>query len=152
MLCLGGLNAHDDAIRRWKDKVSTLQMYNTFRSLQGLDGEPIEFEWKIPPGFSALQLLHTIQNDLEGKCINPEEFSDRIIFMSMFDHIDLEKKGNEDTCALTSGTIRDYASKFKDGHYVKIRYDDYESKFEGKWDLRASKMLDDFENSGQSSI
>ena len=109
---LGGLNAHDDAIRRWKDQVSTLQMCNTFRELQGLDGEPIEFEWTIFTGSSALQLLHTIQKDLEGKRIDAEEFSDRIMFMSMFNDIDLEKRGNEDTCALTP----------KNGQWLRFKF------------------------------
>ena len=93
---------------------------STFKDvqLQGLDGGPIDFEWTISPGSSALQLLHTIQKDLEGKHIIPENFSDRIIFMSMFNNIDLDKKGNGDSCALTSRTIRDYASRFKNGHWA----------------------------------
>ena len=66
VFCLGGINTHDDAIRRWKDQVSTLKMCSIFGRLQGLDGEPIEFEWRISLGFSALKLLHTIQTDLEG--------------------------------------------------------------------------------------
>ena len=78
--------------------MSTLQMYS------GWGANRIRVE-KFP-GFSALQLLHTIQNDLERKRINPEEFSDRIIFMSMFNDIDLEKRGNEDTCALTKNNQR----------------------------------------------
>ena len=59
------------------------------------------------------------------------------------------------TYALTSGAITDYASKFKDGHWAFLGpgeenkwYHDYESNPEGKWDLRASKMVDDFEKSG----
>ena len=113
MLCLGGLDTHDDAIRRWKDHMSTLKMCSTFRELQGMDGEPIEFEWKLFPGSSALQVLHTIQKDLEGKDIIPENFSDRIIFMTMFNDIEFWKRGNEDSCTLISRAIKDYASKFK---------------------------------------
>ena len=37
----------EDAIRRWNDQVSTSKMYPTFRELQGLDGDPIDFECKI---------------------------------------------------------------------------------------------------------
>ena len=139
----------------WKDQVSIFQMYDTFRELQGLNGEPIEFEWKNCPGCSALQLLRTVPKDLEGKHITPEEFSDRIIFMSMFNDIDVDKRGNEDTCALTSEAIRDYASKFKDGHWAFLGpgeenkwCHDYEYNHGGKWDFRASKTVDDFENSG----
>ena len=54
-----------------------------------------EFEWTIVPGFTALQILHKIQSDLEGAHNEPEEFIDRIIFMSMFNDMDLNKKGNE---------------------------------------------------------
>ena len=116
VLCLGGLSSPNDANRKWEEQVSTLTMCSTFRELQGLDGEPIYFEWKIFPGSSALQLLHTIQKDLEGKCIIPENFSDQLIFLSMFNDIHLDKRGNEDSCALTSRTIRDCASSFKNGH------------------------------------
>ena len=36
--------------------------------------------------------------------------------MSMFNDIDLEKKNNEDSCALTPRKIKEYASNFNDGH------------------------------------
>ena len=74
----------EDAIRRWSDQVSTLKMCPTFRELQGLDGDPIDFEWKTFPGSKALDTFHKIEADLQGENITPEKFSDRIIFMSMF--------------------------------------------------------------------
>ena len=111
MLCLGKQHGPEDAIRRWIDQVSTLKMSPTFRELQGLDGDPIDFEWKIFPGAKALDILHKIQAYLQGKNITPEKFSDRIIFMSMFNDIELERKDNEDSCALTSKKIKEYASK-----------------------------------------
>ena len=130
-------------------------MCSTFRELQELDGEPIHFEWKNIPGSSALQLLHTIQKDLEGKCIIPEIFSDRIICMSIFNDTDLDNKGHEDSCPLTSRTIRDCASRFKNGRWAFLGlgqenkwYHDYATSYEGKWDLCASRMVNDFENSG----
>ena len=43
------MHGPEDAIRRWNDQVSTLKMCHTFRDLQGLDGEPIDSEWKIFP-------------------------------------------------------------------------------------------------------
>ena len=89
--------------------MSTLQMLHPFRELQGLHGEPIDFDWKNFPGATALDLLHKFQKDLEGKCITPKNFSDRIISMSMFNDIDLDKKGNEDSCNTTSRNIKMYA-------------------------------------------
>ena len=88
---LGKQHGPEDASRRWNDQMSTLKMRPTFRELQGLDGEPIDFEWKIFPGATALDLLHKIQADLQGKNITPEKFSARIIFMSMFNDIELER-------------------------------------------------------------
>ena len=67
-------------------------MCHPFRELQGLDGEPIDFEWKIFPRATAWDILHEIQANLQGKHVTPENFSDRIIFMSMFNDIDLKEK------------------------------------------------------------
>ena len=123
--------------------------------MQGLDGEPIDFEWKIFPGATALDLLHEIQADLQGKHVTPENFGDRIIFMSMFNDIFLEKRRNEVSFAVTSRKIKEYASKFNDGHWAFLGpgeetkwYQGYTTNHGGKWDLRASQMVEDFENSG----
>ena len=80
-----------------------------------MDGEPRDFEWKIFPEAKALDILHKIQADQQGKHITPENFSDRIIFMTMFNDIVLEMKNDEDSCALTSRKIKESASKFTDG-------------------------------------
>ena len=53
--------------------------------LLGIDGEAIEFEWNIFPGFSSLQILQEFQKVLQRRDIELEKFTDRIIFMSMFD-------------------------------------------------------------------
>ena len=43
-----------------------------------------------------------IQSDLwRDPNIEPEEFSDRIIFMTMFNDMDINRKGNKDFCPLT---------------------------------------------------
>ena len=130
-------------------------MCHTFRELQGLNGEPIDFEWKIFPGATALDILHEVQADLQGMHVTPENFSDRIIFMSMFKDMDLERKDNEDSSAVTSRKIKEYASKFNDGHWAFLgpgeeskRYQGYATDCGGKWDLRASQMVEDFENLG----
>ena len=75
-----------------KGQASTLQMFHLCNELERLNGEPLDFEWKIFPVATALELLHRIQKDLKGKRIRPESFSDRIIFMFMFNDIDLDKK------------------------------------------------------------
>ena len=86
---------------QWNDQVSTLKMCYTFRELQGLDGDPFDFEWKIFPGAKAFDILHKIQADFQAMNITPEKFSDRTIFMLMFNDIELEEKDNDDSCAIT---------------------------------------------------
>ena len=69
-------------MKRWTGQVAEFQMENSLGELLGLHGEPIEFEWNIFAGFTALQILHKIPSDLAEADIKSEEFSDRIIFMS----------------------------------------------------------------------
>ena len=97
VLRLGTMHGPEDAIKKWNDQVSTLKMCHTFRELQGLDGEPIDFEWKIFPGARALNILHRIEADMQGQHITLENFSGRMFFMSMFNDIVVEKKDNEDS-------------------------------------------------------
>ena len=54
-------------------------MSASYRELLGIDEEPIEFEWNIIPGFSSLQILQKIHNDLRERNIEPEKFTDWII-------------------------------------------------------------------------
>ena len=108
VLCLGKQHGPEDAFRRWNDQVSTLKMCCTFRELQGLDGHPMDFEWKLFQGFTTLRTFFTKnQADLQGKNITLAKFSVRIIIMSMFnDIIELERKDNKYSCALTSRKIK----------------------------------------------
>ena len=69
-------------IRIIKWKISTCRLLT--KNLLGFDGEAIEFEWNIFPGFSSWQILQEFRNDLRRRNIELEKFTDRIIFMSMF--------------------------------------------------------------------
>ena len=69
--------------------------------------------------------------------------------MSMFDDIELERKDNENSCALSSRKIKEYASKFNDGNWAFLgpgeeskRYEGYATDYGAKWDLRASQMAE----------
>ena len=73
----------------------------------------------------------------------------------MFNDIVLERKDNEDSCALAPRKIKENASKCNDGHWAFLGpgeeskwYQGYATDYGGKWDLRASQMVEDFENSG----
>ena len=63
-----------------------------FRALDTIDGEPMEFEWDIFPGFTTLQLCNKKQEFLSNMSTEPEDFTGRIIFMLMFNDIHGEPK------------------------------------------------------------
>ena len=75
MLCV--VKKGDDPIAAWKNKTTWHSENNHFKELNRIDGMPTEFEWKIFPGFTTLDILEEIQ-DLTN---------DRIIFVSMYNDI-----------------------------------------------------------------
>ena len=95
VLCLGKVSDHSEANRRWEGQVADFQLSASCEELLGRDGEPIELEWNTFTGLTSLQILQRIQNHLEKRNIEPENFGDRIIFMSMFNDIEWTRKGNE---------------------------------------------------------
>ena len=58
----------------------------------------MEFEWKILPGFTTAAILKETQNKMGELQCDPADFIDRIIFMSMFNDIEWETRGNEELC------------------------------------------------------
>ena len=104
------------AIERWKGQEEGLRLYSSYRDAVGIDGGAIEFEWTIFPGFSSLSILQEIQKDVERKDIQPEEFKDRIIFMSMFNDIDWKK--NDENCISITEKVKNCTSKFSQGQWT----------------------------------
>ena len=84
------LSDRSEANRRCEAQVADVQLSASCEETLGIDGEPVEFEWNIFPGFTSLQILQRIQNDLQKR--NIEQFGNRIIFMSVFNDIELDKK------------------------------------------------------------
>ena len=64
----------------------------------GITGQPTEFEWNIFPGFTTLQLCGKVTDLLSRSGETPETFTRRILFMSMFNDISCDGKGNEEQC------------------------------------------------------
>ena len=51
------------------------------KDLNRIDGDLMEVEWKIFPGFTTLGILEEIQKLMNNTQCEPEHFSGRIIFM-----------------------------------------------------------------------
>ena len=79
VLCLGKVNQNPASNTAWELQLDWFKDSSQYRTLDKIDGEPMEFEWIISQGFTTLQLVQEVQ-----KCMNkmgePEQFQGRIIF------------------------------------------------------------------------
>ena len=57
VLCLGKLRRLSEAISRWMEQIQRFQQSNEYDELSGIDGQPIEFEWNIFPGFTSIEIF-----------------------------------------------------------------------------------------------
>ena len=87
VLCLGKMNENSQSNYAWEDRLTWFKSSSEYRTLNRIDGEPMEFEWNIFPGFTTLQLCYKVQELLSRLSVTPEKFTGRIIFMSMFNDI-----------------------------------------------------------------
>ena len=94
VLCLGKIFENSQSNDAWEERLGWFKSSPVYKNFDGINGEPTEFEWNIFPGFNTLQF-----ND-EFKCLllrlgeTPENFTGRILFMSMFNDISCDGKGN----------------------------------------------------------
>ena len=102
----------------WDDKLTWFKSSSQYRTLDTIDGEPMEFEWNIFPGFTTLQLVREVHELLSRLSVQPEEFTGRIIFMSMFTDISWRSQDNEQECELSAKLVSIYARRFhqEEGH------------------------------------
>ena len=56
VLCLGKMNENPQSNYAWEDRLTWFKSSSEYRALDTIDGEPMEFEWNIFPGFTTLQL------------------------------------------------------------------------------------------------
>ena len=82
VLRLGKVNQNPQSNTLWEDKLSWFKASPQYRTLDTIDGEPMEFEWNIFQGFTTLKLVDEVQK-FRNKMGDPAQFQGRIIFMSM---------------------------------------------------------------------
>ena len=127
------------AIESWRGQGEGLRLYSSYQDAVGIDGEAIEFELKHFPGFSLLCILQEIQQDLERRNIQPEEFKDHII----------------SKCHFECRKVKNYAMRFSQGHW-KFVGPGQEEKWcgsssyaqKGEWCSTANIMVQRFKETG----
>ena len=89
VLCLGKIFENPESNDAWEERLGWFKSSPAYRSFDIIDGEPMEFEWNIFPGFNTLQLSDEVKSLLYRLGETPENFTGWIVFMSMFNDISL---------------------------------------------------------------
>ena len=158
VLCLGRVLQHPDSNEAWKNRVAGIQSGKSYRDYDAINGESTEFEWNIFPGFTTLQLCDKINDLLSDLGQTPETFTGRILFMSMFNDISCDRKGNKDECLANAGVVKVLARRFGIGQWSFIgpgsekKWYSSENSPQGAWDNIAEQMLLEFAESGHPTF
>ena len=155
VLCLGKIHQNSDSNEAWEERIGWITSSQSYRDFDGIDGEPTKFEWNILPGFDTLQLWDKVKSLLSRLGETPENFTGRILFMSMFNDISCGTRDNEQLCLANTRLVSLYARKFGKGQWSFIGlgsekkwYSMKEDSPQGIWDKLAEKMLIEFAESG----
>ena len=150
VLCLGKVNQNPTSNTVWEEQLVWFKDSPQYKTLDTIDGEPMEFEWNIFPGFTTLQLISKVQ-EFMIKMGDPPQFQGRIIFMLMFNDISWRSEDNEGNAMLTPHLCL-YLQKDSQqdvGHssdldQKKKWYSTYIDRPRGEWDM----MMITFSESG----
>ena len=154
VLCFGKVLQHPESNEAWKNRVAGIQSEKSYRDYDAINGEPTEFEWNIFPGFTTLQLCDKINDLLSDLGQTPATFTGRILFMSMFNDISCDRKGNKDECLRNAESVKVFARRFGIGQWSFIgpgsekKLFSSENSPQGAWDNIAEQMLLEFAESG----
>ena len=127
-----------------------------YRALDRIDGEPMEFEWNIFPGFTTLQLSHKFQELLLRLSITPEKSTDgssscRCSTTSHGDQRTTRKNPSQMLNSLLSlqrDSEQDNQWSFLAPGSEKKWYSISEDSPQGEWDKIAEKMMVTLAESG----
>ena len=120
VLCFGKMNENHQTNCAWEDRLTWIKNSSEYRALGTIDGKPMEFEWNIFPRFTTLQLVREVQEFLSKMSIQPEDFTGRIIFTSMFNDISWGSQDNEQECESNANLVSENARRFSPGRWMVI--------------------------------
>ena len=117
VLCFGKMSENPLLNIVWEDKLTWFQDSSQYRTLDTIDGEPMEFECNMFIGFTTLQLCYKVHEFMSKMSIQPEDFTGRIIFMSMLNDISWGSKENKQESESSVQLVSIYAKRFSPGRW-----------------------------------
>ena len=117
VLCLGKIFENPNRTMHGKKDWEWFKTSQIHRNFDRIDGEPMESEWNIFPGFNTLQLSQEAKGILLRLNETPENFTGRIISMSMFNDISWESRDNKVECESNANLVSLFARRFGAGQW-----------------------------------
>ena len=74
VLCLGKTHENTQSNDAWEDRLGWFKSSPVYSNFDKIDGEPMDFEWHIFPGFNTLQLSDEVKSLLLKLGETPENF------------------------------------------------------------------------------
>ena len=128
----------------WEDKLTWFKSSSFEHNWLWANGIRVEYF----SGSTTLQLCNRVQQFLSKMSEKPEEFTGRIIFMSMFNDISWWSKENKQECESCAQLVSIYAKRFSSGRWSflghgseKKWYSTLECKPQGEGDRIAELMM-----------
>ena len=154
-MCLGKIHENPQSNDAWQDRLGWFKSSPEYKNFDRIDGEPMDFEWNILPGFNTLQLSDEVKSLLLKLGETPENFTGRSVFMSMFNDISYGSRDNETECMSNANRVSLQAKRFGKGQWSLIClgsenkwYSISEDGPQGEWDKMAERMLLELAESG----
>ena len=117
VLCLGKIFENPQSNYVWEQRLGWLKSSSKYRNFDRIDHESMEFELNIFLGFNTLQLSEEVKRLLFRLDETPENFTGRILFMSMFNDTSCGTKDNETECLANAKLVSLYARRFGKGQW-----------------------------------
>ena len=101
-----------------KQRIEWFTKCHEHRELDGNDGEPVEFEWKLSQDTQHGSYFRKSKECWKSTtfCLNTSKIES--IFMSMYNDIDWTKHGNTQMCISNSSEVEAYARRFPQGYWL----------------------------------
>ena len=164
VLCLGKIFENSQSNDAWEQRLEWFKISQENRNLDRIDVEPMEFVWNIFPRFTTLQLSQEVKDLLLRLHVKNfllrfhetlENFTGKIIFMSMFNVISWGSRDNKVECESNANLVSPCAGRFGAGQWSFLGFGSEkkwssisEDSPQGEWDKMAEKMMLTFAERG----
>ena len=76
VLCLGGIST--EPVEAWESRIKWFLETHYLKDLDWIDAEPMDFEWKVFPGFTTLGILDKVQKMMTKSKCEPKQFKGNV--------------------------------------------------------------------------